>query len=439
MAESGLSNIRRAFSHREFRLYQLGRFSSFITTWMYRVAIGWMVWDMTHAATWLGIFGFLDQAPALLMTPFAGALADRLNGLKVMRVTQAILLLQAIGLCLMIEFDLITIWSLAVFVVTFGVVYTLQQPMNQTIVPNLVPRGDLVTCYGINSLLFNLSRFVGPMLAGYMIEVWNPGVVILCNALGAAGFSLGLALMKPFAPMRKARDNKSSLIEDIREGFSYAIRHEGVRPMFAIVAVISVFPYSISLLLPGLADGVFHQGPSGLAWMTSVLGGGAILMGVYLAQRGGIVGLTSDLVSALLVGGFAFIALSLAPQFWMTLPCIAVIGVATMGSRTGSMTLLQYSVDASMRGRVSGLYTQTYMVGPAVGSLILGFFGDLFGLRLMMAVIGFATLALWVWAFSRRKRIAAALEIEPAAEAASPAGAAPLRAKPRAGAERAPE
>ena len=104
--ESGWSNISDALNNRNYRTYQGGRFLSQITIWMYKVTIGWMVWDMTQSAAWLGVFGVLDHAPALFIMPIAGALADRMDSLKFIRITQAILMVQALVHSLLVALDM---------------------------------------------------------------------------------------------------------------------------------------------------------------------------------------------------------------------------------------------------------------------------------------------------------------------------------------------
>lgn len=410
----GLANIRKAFANRQYRTYQAGRFFSLVTIWMYRVAVGWTVWELTHSAAWLGVFGFLDQAPALLVMPFAGAQADRLDCLKYLRVTQSLMLVQAMGLGFLVAFDLVNIWILAGFTLAYGAVNAAQQPASQAIVPNILHKDELTAAYGLNSLTFNVSRLIGPMIAGPVIHAWGTAPAFFCNAVGAAAFSLCLASMRTHGTFGRRQGSRSShMLNDIREGLAYALRHPGIGPTMAMLSSLSLFPFAIDQLMPSLADGVYQAGANGLAWMTSIMGLGAMTMAFHVAQRGAITGLTRYVVRSVLVMGIAYIGLALSGSIWMALVFIFVIGFCTSAARVGSMTLLQYSVDADMRGRVASFYALINHIGPATGSLLIGALGDRFGIPQMMGVTGLVTLGVWAWVVLRQGRIAAALELEP--------------------------
>jgi MFS family permease len=426
---SGWSNVRRAFAHRHYRTYQTGRFVSQITVWMYKVAIGWMVWKLTHSAAWLGVFGLLDQLPALFILPVAGALADRLDSLKVMRVTQAILLVQAVSLSLLDAFDLLTLWNLIVFALVYGLVNAAQQPAGQAILPNLLDRHELATAYGLNSLTFNVSRFIGPMLAGIIINAWGTAPAIFCNAIGATFFSIALMRMQTlFTFPKRPRSASSAVFRDIREGFRYARRHPGIGPTMAIMSSLSILPFTIDLLLPSLADGVFHAGAQGLAWMTSMMGVGAMAQAAVMARRGGVAGLSAYFFRGILGLGATFLLLSVSPALWMALICIFSIGFTSSATRVSSMTLLQYSVDADMRGRVASFYAMINQTGPALASLFVGVLGDHIGLKLTMGLIGVWTLAAWALGVSHKAAMRDSLEKDvhpaPASDSRKPRGAA---------------
>lgn len=414
MANShGWGNLGLAFRHKNYRTYQTGRFLSQLTTWMYKIAVAWMVWKLTYSATWLGIFGFLDQAPALFIMPFAGALADRMDNLRFLRITQALLLMQAIVLALLDAFDLITLTGLIAFTLVYGAINAALQPASQAILPNLMPKEALTVAYGLNSVMFNVARFAGPMAAGVVISGWGTAPAILANALGAAIFTLCLILMQTdFSMPVRVNKRAPNLLRDVREGFSYAMRHDGIGPAMVILSTLSVLPFTIDLLLPSLADGVYKAGANGLAWMTSVMAAGAMVQAMLIARRTGVTGLSGYAVHAIFWQGVAFLALAVSGTIWLALACIFAIGFAASATRVGSMTLLQYSVDLDMRARVASFYSLITHFGPALGSLIVGAMGDWLGMQTTMAAIGVVTLCIWGWAATQRQAMANALEVE---------------------------
>ncbi len=408
------SNIAVAFRHKHFRTYQGGRFFAHTAGWMYRIAVGWLVWKLTYSTTWLGIFSILDQIPALLIMPLAGALTDRIDALKMLRITQALLLVQGVALAAFDYFDMLNLPILIAFTLIYGIVSAFQLPANQTILPNLMPRDALTIAYGLNSVMYNIARFVGPGLAGITITAWGTAPAIFCNAIGAAIFAGALTMLRSefSMPEQKPKQGKRNVLGDIRDGFVYAMTHRGIRPMVIILFCLSLLPYSIELILPSLADGAFHAGASGLAWMTAILGVGAMVQASLIARRGGVTGLSFYAVGAILWMGLAFCALSFTSNFWLALVFIFIIGFCASATRVSAMTLLQYSIEPHMRGRVASIYGMITHFVPALGALIVGALGDWLGLSFMMGVIGAITLGVWFWAFFRRSIIAEELEAE---------------------------
>jgi MFS family permease len=173
-----------------------------------------------------------------------------------------------------------------------------------------------------------------------------------------------------------------------------------------------MLPFTIDLILPSIADGVYHMGSNGLAWMTAILGIGAMVQASLIARRDGVAGLSYYGIAAIVWMGGAFCILAFTTNFWLALVFVFVIGFTSSATRVSSMTLLQYSVEPHMRGRVASIYGMITHFGPALGAVIVGFLGDRLGLPLIMWVIGLFTLIIWTWAFARREEIARTLEAD---------------------------
>jgi MFS family permease len=411
MASSAWENITVAYRVRGYRLYQIGRLSFQTTTWMYRISVAWLVWDLTHSATWLGIFGFLDNGPAILIAPMAGALIDRMDRMTWMRTTQSLMLVQSLVLTALVYFDLLTIEILAINSLFFGIVMAAQMPATQAIIPSLMPKEHLTTAYGLNSITFNISRFGGPVLAGLVINAWGVAPAILCNALGTGVLSICLALIKgDFNAAIKRKEGRPRVLDDLREGLTYAFRHPGIGPLISVLGLMSVFAFFIDQLLPNFADGVFHAGAHGLSMMMSAVGVGAFLQAALLARRPGIAGMTGYVFRSILIFAVGLIALTQVTSIWPAVFVMVFLGYSGSVIRVGCMTLLQYSVDADMRGRVASFFTVIYFVGPALGSVVIGKLSDLFGIQTIVLIAGCATLGVWVFARYRQAAMAPALE-----------------------------
>lgn len=414
----GLAAVSRTLGNRDYRTYQIGRTSGLTTLWMYRMAIAWMVWDMTQSTTWLGIFGFLDQAPAFFVTPLAGALADRMDRMTLLRRSQALLMLLTLAMSLLLYFDAMSIELLALLAFLYGSLYAVQQPASHSIVPSLVPKDDLSTAFALNAMLFNASRFVGPLVAGFTIVAWGTGPTIFFNTIGNGIFTICLLVMQTkndgIGRRNQQGGHRGNILRDIKDGMAYAAHHPGLGPLLLILMFVSILTFPLQQMLPGIADGVFGEGAHGLALMTAMLGTGAMIQSAYMAQRARIEGLTRFVGTNILVVGIAFVALTATPNYWVGVASVFVVGIGMVANRIGIMTLLQNGSAPGMRGRVASFYGVLFQIGPAIGSLLIGSLADVFGLRVMIVVVGFLTVGVWLWSLTLRSQIERSLETPPA-------------------------
>ncbi len=411
---TGFAAIRRALASRNFAIFTAGNLVSHLGTWIQRLAVGWLAWEMTGSGTWLGIVAFADLFPTVVLAPLTGAVADRLDRRKLMLTTQILALLQAGSLAAMTLAGLMTIEYLVALVAVGGVVLSFNQPARFAIIPSLVPRADLTAAIGINSLSFNLARFVGPMISGGLIAAYGSGVAFAFNSVSYLAFMVSLVMIRLGPEARgSAGSRKRNIVSDIGEGFTYAARHPGIGPMLVILTSISILARPYIELLPGFAGEVFHVDATGLAWMTSMVGLGAMLGGFWLAQRGAVVGLTEVAISAIAVMAIALVAFAMADAFWIALPCLAITGFGMIIIGVGEQTLIQNAVDPAMRGRVMGLYGMIGRGAPAFGALIMGGLASQIGFQWPVAGGAVLCLGTWYWAFRRRHALARALEAEP--------------------------
>jgi len=177
-----------------------------------------------------------------------------------------------------------------------------------------------------------------------------------------------------------------------------------------MLCTLSIFSRPMLEMLPGFADEVFRRGASGLAWLGSAFGFGALVGVVWLASRGRIAGTTGVMFTTSLGIGLSMVAFSATANFWVALPLIGVMGFATAVSGTGAQTLVQYAVKSEIRGRVMALYSVIVRGSPAFGAILMGWFADFYGLRLAVAVSAFMCLLAWAWVVRRRSAMIAALE-----------------------------
>lgn len=412
---AGLHAIGRALHSRNYVVFVVGSEISHIGTWAQRVAVGWLAWELTHSGFWLGLMSIADLFPTVLLAPLTGAVADRVDRVKLMKVCQVLCVLQGLLLCFLTYAGLITIGILFALTFCLGTIISFNQPARLAIVPNLVDRRDLATAIGLNSVVFNIARFVGPAISGVLIVELGSGAAFGFNAATYTIFLIALFLLNlPPEATARASTAAHGIVHDIVVGFRYATRHVGIGPMLVMLTVSAVAGRPFGELLPGFADDVFGMGAQGLAWLTSATGAGAAVGGLWLAQRPGIAGLTRVSISSVLVLAISLLAFAATDWFWLGIVSVFVAGLAMVMLGVGQQTLIQNAVDASMRGRVMGLYGMIQRGGPAVGALIMGALSERFGLQAPIIAGAVICLLLWVWSERRKTVVARALEAEPA-------------------------
>lgn len=409
----GFGNVVRALSIRNYRIYATGNAISLIGTWLQRVAVGWLAWDLTRSGTWLGLVAFADLAPVVFLSPVAGALADRRDRIWVIRMTQAIGMSQAALLFALVATGWIGIWSLFLLTVLLGSANAFAQPARLALIPSLVDRESLPSAVAINSIIFNNARFVGPAIAGVVIAEGSVSLAFALNALSYLAFQLSLWRLSGVPIDRPVASSRSRMFSETVEGYLYAMRHPGIGPMMGLFAASALACRGFIEMLPGFADGVFHRGPQGLAWLVATAGLGAMAGGGWMAMRRGIEGLTRLVVAHTLLISTALFAFTATDEFWVALPSLFVAGFGLVVTGVSAQTLVQSAVAPAMRGRIMGLYGMVFRGGPALNALIIGLLSAQFGLRLPLAAGAAVAVLFWAWAQWRRPAIAAALEAEP--------------------------
>lgn len=406
------SGIVRALGNRNYRIYASGNAVSLTGTWVQRVAVGWLTWQLTESATWLGLIAMAELFPSLLVSPLAGAAADRLDRIRLTKICQCLQLTQAVTIAALTLGGLITVELLFALTVVLGTVGAFNQPSRLSLVNSMVGRDDISAAVALNSVLWNAARFIGPAIAGVIIVVFGIGYAFLANALSYLAFLLALTMIDLPAGTATTRRGQS-LVTQIVEGFKYACGHPGIGPLLLLMIATALLARPFTELLPGFADRVFERGAVGLATLTSVTGIGAIIGGLWLGQRGDVTGLTRIAVINIAVFALSLLAFTATDSFPVALVSVLFAGFSMVVSGISSQTLIQISAQGPMLGRVLSLYGLTWRAGPALGALIMGSLADSLGMR--WPVAGGATLCLvgWVFAMRHRQRLAALLESEP--------------------------
>ena len=404
------NRILRALSHRGYAIFTAGNLSSMSGEWIQRVGVGWLVWEMTHSASWLGIIACADMLPAVIISPLAGAYADRMRRLRFIKLAVNLSAVQPFLLTVLYFTGQLDIWWMLVLALYNGVVGALRQSSWHSVIPYLVDRESLPPAVALGSVTFNLSRFIGPAIAGPIIATVGPGYTFLFNFISLTGYRIGLGYIKLVREEVLNPRTGANIFTETLEGFRYTVRHPGIAPLVLLLLGSSFGQRPFVELLPGFAAQVFARGPEALGLMVSLVGLGALLGGLFIAMRPSVRGQTFIAITAVLLGAIGLLIFSLSPYFWLALVGLTIAGSSLSLSGVGTMSLVQLAVDDSMRGRVMSIYGLIFRSGPALGTLAMGLAAEYVGLR--WPVAAGALLCVFFWAITIRRRAAIAKYVE---------------------------
>lgn len=365
---------------------------------------------MTGSAFWVGMVAFCDLAPAVVFSPIAGAIADRMDRVRLTMISQAAIGLQAVAVAVLIGTGELTIGLLLLLEVCSGIAASFAQPARQSLMPGLVPAADLPAAVACNSLCFNVARFIGPAIAGPLIAVWGVVPAVAFNALAYLFATCTMPFLRVAAEARRGHAPDGSVFADVAAGFRYAGGHPGIGPLLLFAAVASVLLRGVQEILPPFVDRLFARGPEGLAMLTASIGIGALASGLWVASRGRLEGaarLAVSAVAAQAVFTMGFVATGFFP---LALACAALMGAAGSVHGISVQTLVQSAALPAMRGRVLSLWGMIVRACPASGALVLGAAGEVFGLRLPTLLAMVLALLVVAWGWRRLPRMAEVLE-----------------------------
>jgi MFS family permease len=388
-----LSPTFRALSNRNYRLYAAGAVVSNIGTWMQRVAQDWLVLQLTdNSGTALGITTGLQFLPILLLSPYAGVIADRFPKRRLLQVTQVMMAAPALLLGVLAITGVVEVWHVYTLAFIFGVGTAFDAPARQSFVSEIVTRDDLSNAVGLNSASFNFARIIGPAVAGFMIAGLGGGAeatgwVIAINALSYAAVVYALQRMRAAdldTPEPQQRQKGA-----IRDGMRYIRSRPDIMMILAIVFFAGTFGLNFQMTSALMATEVFDKGASEYGILGTTMAVGS-LSGALLAARRGVVRHRLVILAALAFG-IAVVLGGLMPSYLTFALWTPVIGITALTMITAANTTIQLSVTPELRGRVMALYMMIFMGGTPLGSPIVGWIGEVMGARWTLILGGGVT------------------------------------------------
>ncbi len=407
---ANLSAVGRVLSYRNAQIYFGASVFCWTGIWVQRIAVDWLAWELTHSPAWVGALVFCGLIPSVIVSPIAGAIADRVDRVRMATIVQIGLVLHSIVLLALLATGLLRVEILAVLEIFSGLMQAGQQPARQALVPGLVPRSELTGSVALNSLTYNLARFIGPAISGPVVALWGVMPAIVINMIAAMLTVASMYWLRIPEAFRYGRASGKSVLAETLSGFTYIARHPGMGPLFFFTAMMCLCLRSVPEMLAPFVARIFERGAEGLAILASTMGLAALVGGLLVAMRGRVEGMARVSVGAcflLTVATAGFVATS---SFMVGVFCIAVMGAATTMHGIAAQTLLQTACGPGMLGRVMSLWGLIVRAMPATGALIFGAASEWFGLRIPVLVSALIAGGICVWMWRRLPRVAAALE-----------------------------
>ncbi|MBI4942418.1 MAG: MFS transporter [Actinobacteria bacterium] len=385
-----MSPTFRSLSIPNYRIWAAGAIVSNTGTWMQRVAQDWLVLTVLteNSGVAVGITTGLQFAPALLLAPVAGAVADRLDRRRVLMATQTASGLLALVLGLLVVTGTAQLWMVYALAFGLGLVAAIDAPARQAFVSEMVPVEVLPNAVGLNSASFHAGRLLGPGVAGLLIHWLGTGPVFLINAATFGAVLLSLTRMRVADLRRPTRSVRGK--GAVREGLRYVRGRRDILLILVVVGMVGTFGLNFQLTTALMARLVFDKGAGEYGLLGSIMAIGS-LGGALLAARREHPRLRLVLGAAMAFGVFALVA-SVMPTYTLFAIALVPVGLASLTLMTAANSTVQMTTPPEMRGRVMALYMAVFMGGTPIGSPIIGWVGETFGARWTIALGGIVTL-----------------------------------------------
>lgn len=367
-----------------YRLYVISQVIANTSGWMQKIAIDWLVNELTHNVALVGVTVFLQFAPVLVFGVWGGVIADRVDKRRLMMTTQSITAVLCASLGMITVLGIVAVWQVWSVAFLLGLVAVLEGPARSAFVNEMVGHRRLRNAISLNASIFHLGGLVGPAISGILIVIVGSGWSIGVNAIAASIVVIAFASMRvhELRPSPRAVRSKGQ----IREGLSYVLSKPTIFWPMVMLAFVSTFGMTLPVLLVSFADNVYHTGAAGYGLYSSAAAVGA-LTGAILSTRRLNVRLRTIMFAAGLFG-IALVLAGLAPVAPIFLVFLVGIGVTRLLFATGAESIVQLSTNRMIRGRVMSIYSMVMLGGQALGGPAMGWVAENFGVRDAMVIAG---------------------------------------------------
>lgn len=367
-----------------YRLYVISQIISNTSAWAMRIAIDWLVFELTGSVALVGVTVALQFGPMLLLGPFGGVIADRFPKRRLLIITQSVNALACATLAVLTITGVVVVWQVFATALLMGCVAVVDSPARSVFVNEMVGHKRLGNAISINASIFHLGGLVGPAISGILIAIVGAGWSIAANSVAACIVVITLASMRTaeLLPSLVAARGKGQ----IREGLRYVRAKPTIFWPIVVLAFVATFGMNLPVMLVAFADHVYNTGAAGYGLYSSAAALGALMGAIASTRR-----MSYRLRSIVLAAGFfglSIIASGIAEVVWLFMLCLVAIGFTRLLFATAAESIVQMSTNRVIRGRVMAIYAMVVLGGQAIGAPLMGWLTELWGVQPAMIASG---------------------------------------------------
>jgi len=392
-----------ALKNRNFRFYFIGQLISLVGTWLQIVAEGFLVYQITNSAFFVGAVAALATLPTLFLALAGGVIVDRLPKRDILLFTQSAAMILALIYGILTVLGLISVSEIFILAFLLGVVNAVDAPARQAFVGEMVDRRQISSAVALVAGTWNGARVIGPSIAGILIALVGVGGAFIINGISYIAVIVALISMK--LAIFKATSNHPHPLQAIREGISYSLSHPTIRTLLVFSGIVSIFGWSFSTMMPVIAEKTFHTGAGGLGQLYAVSGVGAFLAAILVSAYGNRFSSFAFIFGGNTLFAVSLILFTLTSNFFIALVFLFFAGFGLLLTFPTINSTIQHLVEDRYRGRVLSLYTITFLGFFPIGNFEVGLVSERFGTSFALRLGAIVILVAGVWFYSNRGKL----------------------------------
>jgi MFS family permease len=373
-----------SFRNRNYRLFWGGQLFSVTGTWVQRIALAWLVLELTDSSFLLGAVTALQFTPIMLLSLFGGVIADRMPKRPVLVAMQSLMAVQALMLGLLVWTDLIEVWHVFALSAVHGVAVAFDNPTRQAFVAEMVGKEQIANAVALNSSLFNSARIFGPAIGGGMIAAFGLAIPFFFNAFSFITVIIALLMIRASELHDVRRSGPGRMIDQFKDGMRFSFTTPPVAMVLIVMAFVGTFGYNFSLVLPLIARYVLETDALGFGGLTSAMAVGSVAAALAVAY------ISRPTEKMLMVGGATFSAfllvIGISTFVPLTVAALVALGAASIVFTATANSRLQILAPPEMRGRVMGFYIFLFQGTAPFGNLFVGWLAEFWSVPGTIAV-----------------------------------------------------